>query len=303
LRRLLYRLALYYGIICVVMAFLLARIALHPQRVPLVDVDAPAGAAARLGATFENVSITVADGAVLRAWFLKPRSMKRAVIILHGVGDNRAGAAGFGELFLSHGYGVLLPDSRGQGQSDGAVVTYGIKERDDVRRWFEWLQEREHPQCIFGMGESMGAAIILQSVEAEPHFCAVVAESAFATFQEIAFDRIGQIFHTGAWLGRYMLRPAAELALLVGRVMYGVNLADASPQAAITGSQVPILLIHGLADSNIPPRHSEQIHRMNPENTALWEVPRAEHCGASATMPEEFNMRVLGWFAEHSTER
>jgi pimeloyl-ACP methyl ester carboxylesterase len=43
---------------------------------------------------------------------------------------------------------------------------------------------------------------------------------------------------------------------------------------------VPILLIHGLADNNIPFQQSEEIRNHNPADIRLWEVPRAGHCGA-----------------------
>jgi uncharacterized protein len=101
---------------------------------------------------------------------------------------------GFAELFLSKGFTVLVPDSRAQGESGGAFPTYGLKERDDVHRWFDWLVMQQHPKCIFGMGESMGAAVLLQSVEKENRFCAVVAESSFATFRQIAYVRGGSSF-------------------------------------------------------------------------------------------------------------
>src|ERR1700691_3888630 len=115
----------------------------------------------------------------LQGWFARPADANgNAVILLHGVGDNRQGAMGFGELFLSNGFAVLVPDSRAQGESGGGFPTYGIKESDDVHRWFDWLVMQQHPKCIFGMGESMGAAIVLQSVKTTP-FCAVVAESSF----------------------------------------------------------------------------------------------------------------------------
>ena len=42
---------------------------------------------------------------------------------------------GFAELFLSKGFAVLLPDSRGQGESGGDFPTYGVKETDDVHRF------------------------------------------------------------------------------------------------------------------------------------------------------------------------
>jgi hypothetical protein len=74
---------------------------------------------------------------------------------------------------------------------------------------------QQHPKCIFGMGESMGAAIVLQSVKTTP-FCAVVAESSFASFRQIAYVRVGQFFQSGTWLGRIALRPAMELAVNTG---------------------------------------------------------------------------------------
>jgi predicted acyl esterase len=94
------------------------------------------------------------------------------------------------QSFLSKGYAALLPDSRGEGESGGRFLTYGVKEGDDVRRWFGWLAAQKHPRCIFGMGESMGAAILLQSVREETRFCAVIAESSFASFRQIAYVRV-----------------------------------------------------------------------------------------------------------------
>jgi pimeloyl-ACP methyl ester carboxylesterase len=188
-----------------------------------------------------------------------------------------------------------LPDSRAQGKSGGDFPTYGIKESDDVHRWFDWLVTQQRPKCIFGMGESMGAAIILQSVKTTP-FCAVVAESSFASFRQIGFVRVGQVFRTGPWLGRIVLRPAVEAAFLYGRLTRGVYLADASPQVSVAGSRVPIFLIHGLADDNIPFQQSETIRARNPADITLWEVPLAGHCGAVNADQQEFDKRVLGWF-------
>jgi hypothetical protein len=207
---------------------------------------------------------------------------------------------GFAELFLSNGFAVLVPDSRAQGESGGDFTTYGLKESDDVHRWFDWLVMQQHPKCIFGMGESMGAAIVLQAVKTTP-FCAVVAESSFASFRQIAYVRVGQFFHTGPWLGRVALRPAVELAFLYGRLTHGVNLADASPERSVVGSRVPILLIHGLADDNIPPQQSERIRAHNPAEIVLWEVPNAGHCGAVNAAGQEFDTRVLGWFTSHDS--
>jgi uncharacterized protein len=289
-----------YALLCIVLSVFLGELAFHPQRVPVRNFHSAETVAAHFGATLQDVSITARDGSDLRGWFASPANMNgEAVILLHGIGDNRQGMFGFAELFLSKGFAVLVPDSRSEGESGGEFPTYGVKESDDVHRWFDWLNMQAHPKCIFGMGESMGAAILLQAVEKEPRFCAAVAESSFASFRQIAYIRVGQFFGTGRWLGRFMLRPAVELAFIYGRITRRVNLTDASPEKAVVGSSVPILLIHGLADSNIPPQQSERIRAHNPSKITLWEVKNAGHCGAVNAAHQEFDDRVIGWFNSH----
>ncbi|MGB9233651.1 MAG: alpha/beta fold hydrolase [Terriglobales bacterium] len=288
-----------YVVFCAILAVFLGELAFRPLRVPVTDRQSAEATAARFGADLRDVSINASDGSHLQGWFARPAGATGdAVILLHGVGDNRQGMMGFAGLFLSHGFTVLVPDSRAQGESGGDFPTYGVKESDDVHRWFDWLAMQQRLKCVFGMGESMGAAIVLQALKTTA-FCAVVAESSFASFRQIAYVRVGQSFRTGTWLGRTVLRPAVEMAFLYGRLTHGVNLVDASPERSVVGSRVPILLIHGLADDNIPHQQSERILAHNQADIVLWEVPRAGHCGAVNAAGQEFDRRVLGWFTSH----
>jgi uncharacterized protein len=299
-RRLIRIVVVCYAVFCSILAIFLGELAFRSQRIRIQERQSADATATRFGATLRDVSVTGSDGSHLQGWFARPaKANGDAVILLHGVGDNREGMMGFAELFLSNGFAVLVPDSRAEGESGGDFPTYGLKESDDVHRWFEWLVIQQHPKCIFGMGESMGAAILLQSVEKENRFCAVIAESSFASFRQIAYVRVGQFFRTGAWLGRVALRPAIELAFLYGRATRRIDLADASPERSVVGSRVPILLIHGLADENIPPQQSERIREHDPAKIVLWEVPKAGHCGAVNADGQEFDRRVLGWFTSH----
>ena len=282
-------------------ALFLAHATLHPYHRPLPPSAESniAQIAAGLHSQLEDVQISTFDNAVLRAWYIHPQHGNReAVILLHGLGDNRLGTQGYAEMFLSHGNSVLMPDARAHGLSGGLYSTYGLLERNDLRRWLGWIEREHHPECIFGFGESMGAAQLLQALDSEPKFCAVAAESSFSTFREIAFDRMGQQFHTGPWLGRTILRPVVEIALAYTRWKYHLDLASVSPENAVAHTQVPLLLIHGQVDSNIPVRHSRQIKLANPQ-VALWEVPGADHCGAISVAPAELEHRTLSWFAAH----
>jgi len=289
-----------YAVFCAILAIFLGELAFRPLRVRVQERQSAEATAVRFGATLRDVSVTASDGSHLQGWLDRlAKANGDAVILLHGIGDNRQGMMGFAELFLSNGLTVLVTDSRAQGESGGDFPTYGLKESDDVHRWLDWLVMQEHPKCVFGMGESMGAVVLLQSVEKESRFCAVVAESSFASFRQIAYVRVGQFFHTGSWLGRIVLLPAVEAAFLYGRLTRGINLADASPEKSVAGSRVPILLIHGLADDNIPFQQSERIRAHDPAGIVLWEVPLAGHCGAVNAAGQEFDRRVLGWFSAH----
>ena len=299
--RLLIRLFAIYAFVCLAAALFLAHTTLHAYHRPLPPSAESnvAQISAGLHSHLEDVQISAFDNAVLRAWYIHPQpSNGDAVIVLHGLGDNRLGTQGYAEMFLNHGFSVLLPDARAHGVSGGLYPTYGLLEGDDIRRWFEWTERERHAKCIFGFGESMGAAQLLQALDAEPNFCAVAAESPFSTFREIAFDRMGQQFHAGPWVGRTVLRPVVEIALAYIRWRYHFDLARISPENAVAHTHVPVLLIHGQVDSNIPARHSRRIKLANPQ-VVLWEVPGADHCGAISVAPAELEYRTLSWFRAH----
>lgn len=290
-------------LLCVAIGIVATEGALHPGRLPLSaqDEQRAVAIAAEVRARLKDVQITAGDGAVLRAWSIQlPGGNGDAVILLHGVADNRAGMLGVAEMLLQHGYSVLLPDARAHGASGGGIGTYGILEADDVRRWFEWLRGEDSPGCINGIGDSMGGAELLRSLVVERGFCAVIAESPFATFREAAYDRLGQQFSAGPWLGRTLLRPALAVATGYARVRYGIDLRRADPAGAVAATRVPVLLIHGLTDSNLPPRHSEMIRAKNPA-VVLWEPAGAGHCGAFGSAPAEYERWVLTWLQGHDS--
>jgi hypothetical protein len=257
------------------------------------DADRVARAAS---ATWQSARVTAADGAPLSAWLFTPRSPNgSAVILLHGVNDTRHGVLYHAQYLLQAGFTVLTPDSRGHGASGGDLLTYGVREASDIHAWADGLFRTLPIHRLYGMGESMGAAILLESLPREPRFRAVVAECPFSTFQDVAYYRIEHV----SGLGRWASWPVAQTGFFYVRLRYGVDLTQASPAAAIAATRVPVLLIHGTRDVNIPPRHSQTLHALNPQATTLWLVPDAVHVSAVSQCPEEFVQRVVGWFRSH----
>lgn len=293
---------LVYVVVCLLAGVFVAEGTLHPGRRPLSarDENQAQEVARNRDSELADVAILASDGTTLSAWNIRPRSSNGyAVILMHGLSDNRLGMIGYAKLLLDQGFSVLMPDARAHGSSGGALATYGLLESGDIHHWFDWLQQNYHPDCIFGFGESMGAAQLLQSLETEPHFCAVAAESPFSSLREIAYDRVGQFFHTGPWLGRSVLRPIVEVAFGYARWKYKLTFEKISPERIVATTKVPVLLIHGQRDSNIPTRHSRRI-AVKKTTLALWEVPDTDHCGAISTSRSEFEQRLVNWFDTHS---
>jgi fermentation-respiration switch protein FrsA (DUF1100 family) len=197
------------------------------------------------------------------------------------------------DYLLKNGDAVLMPDARGHGSSGGDLVTYGLKEAGDTAMWAEWMASQPGVERIYGLGESMGADVLIQSLADHPGFRAIVAECPFSTFENVALYRVGQrTLPVLAW-------PVTRIGTWYSRWRYGVDVTQASPMAALRGSTTPVLLIHGTADTNIPPQESSELHAANPQFTVLWEVEGAIHVRAMATEPQEYRRRVLARFADH----
>ena len=102
-----------YFVLSILAGIVIADGSLKLHRLPLRHQQAIAAAVgADFGAELQDVVIIAVDGVVLKGWFVHPRQYNgNAVILLHGITDNREGVAGYGELLLEHGYAVLLPDA------------------------------------------------------------------------------------------------------------------------------------------------------------------------------------------------
>jgi uncharacterized protein len=269
---------------------------LHPQNLNPDRSAATGVMLARTGASKENFVVRASDGVELRGWKIRPPQPNgNWVLLFHGVSDNRTGVLGQAEFLLRHGYSVVMMDSRAHGESGGAMATYGWKERYDTVAITDAPNASEGVHHLDAVGVSMGAAIALQSAAVEPRIEAVVAEDPFANLREVSYDYAG--LHFSPLLGMTLFRPAPIMALSALEKACGFSPDEVSPEKSVAARPFAVLLICGTRDHVIPCRHAESIYRAAKRTKELWIVDGAAHASALGHAPQEYEGRVLGFFA------
>ena len=277
---------------------LLAPFVLHPARHPITasQIEQADQAFLSAGAVRADLVATTPDSIVLRGWKVRAaRPNGDWVLLFHGRSQNRLSMMNYARFLLASGYSVVMMDARAHGESGGSIATYGHIERFDSSAILDALMAGEQPRHVFALGESMGAAVALQSAAVEPRIEGVVAEGAFRNLHEVMYDYAG--LRTSALLGKTLFRPAAILAVHETEHKLGFDFDSVSPEAAVAKRDFPVLLISGLSDHNIPKRHAQAIYNAAAGRKELWLVPGAGHQQAMKKAPAEFQQRVLKFLA------
>lgn len=212
-RRLLRRLAAAVGV-WLLLAAVGAALLLHPRlAAPFLrfeDLKPPSDAAPT---TRTDLSVTTADGFVIRGTILAPPSPKGVVLLWHGYGGTRLlGAAAH---VASWGYEAVACDFRGHGASDGPTTTFGRDEARDVVAVAADARTRRPGLPLAAWGISLGGAAIAFAAETSRDFDAVILESVYSTL-ESSFDRRFASF-APAWLAP-LAAPAWTFAVAWGRL-------------------------------------------------------------------------------------
>jgi uncharacterized protein len=129
----------------------------------------------------ESVTLHTRDGLDLSGWYV-PSKNRAAIVVVHGGGGDRRGARRHAAMLARHGYGVLLYDARGRGESEGSPNAEGWTWQADVAAALDFLSKRKDvdPNRIGGLGLSTGADVLLETAAEEPRLKAVVLDGSTA---------------------------------------------------------------------------------------------------------------------------
>jgi len=238
---------------------------------------------ANLGADYEDVSFTTSDGLRLAGWYV-PSKNGAAVIAFPG----RNGPQAHTRMLARHGYGVLLFDRRGQGESDGDPHAFGWEGEKDIKAAIAFLKRRPDvdPDRIGGLGLSVGGELMLHAAAETDGLAAVVSEGAGARS-----------------VGEFRRMPAASIdqQVVETAITAGLTLFSNSPPPPMMQDIVkriaprPVFIIwatHGVDTEALNPEYFKAAG----DPKTLWEIPESKHTGGLQARPQEYEQRVVGFF-------
>jgi uncharacterized protein len=245
---------------------------------------------ANLGAPFEEVAFQTRDGLQLKGWYVASKN-RAAVIAFPG----RRGPQRQTRMLARHGYGVLLFDRRGEGESEGDPNVFGWAGTRDLAAAVDFLRTRPDVDRdrIGGIGLSVGGEVLLQAAAESDDFAAVVSEGA-----GIRSVREAVGLGWGKSLDVFISGMATAGTALFGNDVPPPSLEALAPRIAPR----PVLFIyatHGQGGEEL----NVDFHAAANKPKALWEITKGKHTGGIEAEPAEYERRVVGFFDEALTRR
>jgi hypothetical protein len=235
-----------------------------------------------------ELTLHTSDGISLAASWVPARN-GAAVVLVHGAGGDRGGGiASRARMLARHGYGVLLYDARGSGESGGRPENLGWTWPRDVQAALDWVSRQPAvTKGIGALGLSTGAEVVLTKAAEDKRIKVVVAEGAQArTVKELGVLPFGAV--KALTLEQYGL--ASPLYKLLTHAPAAPSLGELIPKIAPR----PALLIS--SGTGYEQQMNREYKKRAGRGTALWEIPDAPHTGGLATHPVEYERRVVGFF-------
>jgi fermentation-respiration switch protein FrsA (DUF1100 family) len=204
----------------------------------------------------ERVTVTSHDGLTLTGTYYENFKGAPVEIMFHGYRGNakRDMCGGINRCF-SLKRNVLAVDHRGHGLSDGNIISFGIKERYDVKTWAEFAEKKfgdKIPLIITGI--SMGAATVLMasSLPLPKTVVGVVADCGYSSGREVIEATIKNMK-----LPPKLFYPFVRLG---GKIFGGFDIEETSPVEEVKKAKLPIIILHGTTDETVPYYMGEKIY-------------------------------------------
>lgn len=197
------------------------------------------------------------DGLKLHAVYYPREKSNKVVICFHGyTSDGSKDHTAISDYYIKRGYGMLMVDERAHGQSEGTYIGFGCLDRKDALKWIKWvIEECGEAVQILLYGTSMGGATVLMAsgLELPPQVKGIISDCAFTSPKYVFTHVLHSMYHLPAF-------PVIQISDYVNRKKAGYGMDECNAAREVQKATVPILMIHGDADTFVPCSMCDEIY-------------------------------------------
>lgn len=249
----------------------------------------------KIASTFDHQKYNIIsdDGLKLCGKFYKFYDDAPIEIMFHGYrGDSVRDLSGGIIRAKKVGHNILAVDNRASGESEGSVITFGIKEHSDCLKWINFVIDNvEKDAKIILSGVSMGASTVLMAsgCKLPKNVIGIIADCGYSSPKEIIKEVI-----KGMHLPASLIFPFVWLgAKIFGRF----NLTEFSPKEALKKTTIPVFFIHGDKDDFVPLYMSEiNFESCSSKKKKLVITTNAWHALCYMVNEQEYEKEVIEFF-------
>lgn len=237
----------------------------------------------------EDAYITSYDHLKLHARIYRNNS-DTVVIMFHGYrGTSCRDFSGGAYEMIQLGYNVILVDERGHKESKGHSITFGVKEKRDVKSWIIYAKKTfGEDKRIILVGISMGGATVLLASDLLKQGDKVIADCPYTTPKEV----ISNTLQNNLKMNPKIFYPIANLVSII----FGhANLNKDDAEEHVKNSKAKIMIIHGEEDTIVPYKFSKRIADLHKDKVRYELFPKAEH-GISYLVDNARYKRIIDEF-------
>ncbi|XXM71308.1 alpha/beta hydrolase [Lysinibacillus sphaericus] len=245
---------------------------------------------------FEEVEIESDDGLTLSAVYLKNDApIGKTVILAHGYKGSNEQLPEVTRYYYDKGYDILKPDARGHGKSEGEYIGMGWDDRNDMRKWIDYLIEEKNEKTIFLHGFSMGASTVLMTSgeDLPDQVKGIIADSGYTSVEEEMAHQLKHLYKLPSF-------PLIDITSKVTerKAGYSFDEASALDQVKKKKDDLPLFIIHGDKDELVPSEMAQRLYENASGMKELWIIPGVGHTQGFLDEEEEYKRRLTGFIDE-----
>lgn len=247
---------------------------------------------------FEEWTMETEDNLELKGYFLESdQPSDKVVVMAHGYLGHAMDMGLFGKHYYEQkGYNIFTADARGHGASGGDYYGFGWHDRHDYKAWIDRIVETYGKDTeIILHGVSMGAATMLMTAgeDLPDNVKAVIADSPYTSVHDLFAYQMDRMFNLPAF-------PFLPSTSVVTNIRAGYSLTEASALDQVKKADIPILYIHGNADTFVPTRMSKALYNNTNSEAELMTVDGANHGEPYVVAKEKYIDNVNAFLKKHT---